>query len=124
MTEYEHMELDFSQLLVPDIKFAVRCETEEEARQFVVTVIEQFPDKDSYFHSNDVRWDEDNYGLNGGRAYFPDLNNVENEPFMHGDVRYAEAYGYTIVYFKDLIVKTQLEESDMPLDMLFGASKV
>lgn len=124
MTKYEHMELDFSPLLAPGIKFAVRCETEEEARQFVVAVIEQFPDKDSYFHSNDVRWDDDNYGLDGGRAYFPDLNNVESEPFMHGDVRYAEEFGYTIIYFEDLIVKTQLEESDMPLDMLFGVSKV
>ena len=119
MAECERLDVDLSSLLVPDIKFAVRCETHEEAIQFVRAVSEQFPDKETYVSPNNTKWNEDNYGNHGGRAYFPDLNNVENEPFMHGDVEFANNYGYTLIYFRDLLVKTQIEESDMPLDMLF-----
>ena len=124
MTECEYMELDLFPLLVPDMKFAVRCETEEEAIRFIAAVIEQNPNKEYYINPYNPRWDEDNYGFDGGRAYFPDLNDVENEPLMHGDVQYAKECGYTLIHFNDLLVKTQLKESDMPLDMLFGASEV
>lgn len=123
MAECEHPDVDLSPLLVPDIKFAVRCETHEEAIQFARAVSEQFPDKKTYVSPNHTKWNEDNYGNHGGRAYFPDLNNVENEPFMHGDVEFANNYGYTLIYFRDLLVKTQIEESDMSLDMLFNIAK-
>lgn len=124
MEEHEYPEVDLSPLLAPDIKFAVRCETHEEAIQFIKAVKEHFPNKDTHIYPNDTKWNEDNYGNHGGRAYFPDLNNAENEPFMHGDVEFANNYGYTLIYFRDLLVKTQIEESDIPLDMLFGAAKV
>lgn len=123
MAECECLDVDLSPLLVPDIKFAVRCETHEEAIQFVRAVSEQFPDKETYISPNNTKWNEDNYGSHGGRAYFPDLNNVENEPFMHGDVKFANNHGYTLIYFRDLLVKTQIEESDMSLDMLFNIAK-
>lgn len=123
MAECERPDVDLSPLLVPDIKFAVRCETHEEAIQFVRAVSEQFPDKETYVSNNNTKWNEDNYGNHGGRAYFPDLNNVENEPFMSGDVEFANNYGYTLIYFRDLLVKTQIEESDMSLDMLFNIAK-
>lgn len=121
MAEYEHPEVDLSPLLVPGIKFAVRCETQKEAIQFITAVREQFPDKETYVLPNNTKWNEDNYGNHGGRAYFPDLNNEEGEPLMHGDVEFANSYGFTLVYFEDLLVKTQIEESDMPLDVLFGS---
>lgn len=124
MAEYEHPEVDLSPLLVPGIKFAVRCETEEEAIQFATAVTEQFPGKKTYIRPSNVRWMDDNSGIDGGRAYFPDLNEVEHEPMMYGNVQWAIDNGYTIVYFGDMIITTQLEESDMPLDMLFGVSKV
>ena len=123
MAEYEHPEVDLSPLLVPGIKFAVRCETQDEAIQFITAVREQFPDKEAYVSPNDTRWNEDNHGYYGGRAYFPDLNNAENEPFSHGDVDYANSCGYTLIYFIDVLAQTQIEESAMPLDMLFGTAE-
>lgn len=123
MAECECLDIDLSPPLVPDIKFAVRCETHEEAIQFVRAVSEQFPDKKAYISPNNTKWNEDNYGNHGGRAYFPDLNNVENEPLLHGDVEFANNYGYTLIYFRDLLIKTQIEESDMSLDMLFNIAK-
>lgn len=120
MSEYEYMELDLSPLLTPNIKFAVRCETEEEAKQFIAAVIDQFPDKTTNLHPSRPRWDDDNYGNYGGRAYFPDLNNAEKCKFVGGDVKFANDYGYTLIYFRDLLVQTQIDESDMSLDMLFG----
>lgn len=123
MAECECLDVDLSPLLVPDIKFAVRCETHEEAIQFVRAVSAHFPDKETYVFPNNTKWNEDNYGNHGGRVYFPDLNNVENEPFMHGDMEFANNYGYTLIYFRDLLVETQIEESDMSLDMLFNIAK-
>lgn len=123
MAKYPYPEIDFSPLLVPDVKFAVRCETEEEARQFIAAVIDQFPEKKTKLHPSAPKWYDDNYGNHGGRAYFPDLNDAEGEDFMHGDVEFADNYGFTLVYFEDLLVKTQIEESDMSLDMLFSIAK-
>lgn len=119
--KYEDVEVDLSPLLVPDVKFAVRCETKDEAVQFITAVISQFPEKDTFLSPEYHRWDDDNYcKVDGGRAYFPDLNYVEDEAFMHGDVQYAEVNGFTLVYFKNLLVETQIiAESDMPLTMLF-----
>lgn len=117
MGKYESLEVDLSQLCAPDIKFAVQCETEEEAAQFISAVIEQFPEKESHIHPRNTMW---RYGV----AYFPDLNNVENDPFMHGSLDFANNYGYTVVHFRDLIVQAQLDESDMPLTMLLGLAKV
>lgn len=116
-------DIDFAPLLVPNIKFALRCETEDEAIQFLAAVESNFPSKDTYVTSTNPRWNEDNYGRDGGRAYFPDLNYAENDPIMTGAVEYAIEYGYTIVYFRDLIVQKQIEESDMPIDILFAPVK-
>lgn len=119
MVQYESQDIDLSPLLVPDIRFAVRCTTYEEARQFVTAVLAQFPGKDTWLSKDEIRWRNDNEGRHGGRAYFPDLNNVEGEPFVIGDVDFANDNGYTLIYFTELINQVQITESDMPLEFLF-----
>lgn len=116
-------DIDFTPLLVPNIKFALRCETEYEALQFFTAVQAHFPGKKSYVSTTDLKWNNDIDGRFGGRAYFPDLNDVEHDPIMTGDMNYATENGYAIVYFKDLVIRSQIEESDMPLDVLFGSAK-
>ena len=116
-------DIDFSPLLVPNIKFALRCETEDEAFQFFSAVETHFPDKDSYVSTTKLNWNNDIDGRHGGRVYYPDLNDVEHDPIMIGDMNYATENGYAIVYFKDLVIRSQIEESDMPLDVLFGSEK-
>lgn len=116
-------EVDFSQLLVPGIKFAVRCETEDEAKQFVAAVNHFFPRKAKRVNPNNPRWDNDNFGGDeGGRAYFPNLNDAEgDDPLLIGGVSYAARYGYTLVSFQSLLQTRQIEESDMPISVLFDS---
>lgn len=114
-------DIDFSPLLVPNIKFAVRCETEEEARQFFTAIAAKFPDKESQIRPTNLMWRNDNDGKDGGRAYFPDLNYAEHDPIMHGSLKFAIDYGYTVVYYRDLVIQKLIEESDMSFDILFGS---
>lgn len=115
-------DVDLSQLLVPDIKFAVRCETEEEAEQFVAAVNHFFPCKAKRVNPNNPRWDDDNGGDDGGRAYFPNLNDAEgDDPLLIGSVSYAVQYEYTLVSFQSLLQTRWIEESDMPISTLFDS---
>lgn len=122
MEKYEMVcadDIDFSPLLVPNIKFAVRCESKEEAHAFVCAMIDRYPHKCDFWTKNDDKWHNDLDGRYGGRAYYPDINDAESDHFCTGDVQFALDHGYTIVKFSELINQTQLEESDMPLDILF-----
>lgn len=114
-----HPCLDLSQLLTPGVKFAVRCESQDEARYFVASVLEQFPDKPTNLSVANPRWRDDNNGMHGGRAYFPDLNNVDSDMFVVGDVEFAKHYHYKLVYYHELLPR-DLEESDASLDILLG----
>ena len=119
----DRIEVDLSSLLTPGVLFAVRCETEDEARHLIGAMFEQYPGKMRYWPSRDTMWRDDNYGESGGRAYFPDLNDEEDENFMHGSVQYADAAGYTLVYFSDLVIQdSQIKESDMAIGDLLGIS--
>lgn len=120
---HEYVGIDLSPLLVPDMKFAVRCETAEEARRFIEAVQLEFPYKINSITPSRVRWDDDNEGHDGGRAYYPDLNGIECDPLMVGSVNYAVSHHYEVINFVDLVIKTNIEESDMPLSELFEALK-
>lgn len=120
---HEYVGIDLSPLLVPDMKFAVRCETAEEARQFIEAVQLEFPYKINSITPSRVRWNDDNEGMGGGRAYYPDLNDIERDPLMVGSVNFARSHNYKVINFVDLAIKTDIEESDMPLRELFEASK-
>lgn len=118
--EYQYPEIDFSPLLVPNVRFAVRCESEEEAKAFVHAMIDNFPHKCEYWDKSDIKWRNDLNGAYGGRAYYPDINNAECDNFSTGDIQFARDNGFTIVKFSDLLIdQTQIEESNMPIDMLF-----
>lgn len=115
-------QVDLSQLLVPDIKFAVRCETEEEAEQFVAAVSRCFPDKAKRINPYNTRWDYDNNGEDGGRAYYPNLNDADGfDPMLIGSVDFAVRYGYILISFGSLSQTHQIEESDMPISVLFDS---
>ena len=115
------VEVDFSPLLTPGVQFAIRCETEEEAQHLIDAMYNQYPEKMRYWDGRRTAWNSDNYGTDGGRAYFPDLNDEEDEDFMQGSVSFADAAGYTLVYFSDLVIQdSQIQESDMEIGELFG----
>ncbi len=119
---YEYPTVDFTPLLEPEKLFAVRCESEDEARHLIAAMRVQFPDKMRHWPKDgSTFWGNDNGRADGGRAYFPDINDAEHDRFLHGDVRYAKENGFTIVQFSDLVVQDEpLEESDMALTDLVG----
>lgn len=124
-SEYQYNEIDFSPLLVPDIKFAVRCENEDEARAFVCAMIDNFPLKCENWDKSDARWRNDLDGAYGGRAYYPDINDAEYDNFTCGDVQFARDNGFVIVNFSELIVgQEQIDESDMSIDELLGMKNI
>lgn len=119
-SETEYPEVDLTPLLTPGVKFAVRCESEEEALSFLDAMMSCYPEKCRNWRIGDVNWDDDNEGCCGGRAYFPDINDIEMTPFQYYDMDYALEEGYTIVYFSELIVDQEsIQESDMPFESLF-----
>ncbi len=115
----DYPELDLTPILTPGIKFAVRCESKEEARHFIAAMTVQFPDKVGILSVEDTRWNNDLNGNRGGRAYFPDANNVEKDPLMAGDVQYAQQNGYTLVKFEEL-KQDDIAEASEDLSILFG----
>lgn len=62
---HEYVGIDLSPLLSPGIKFAVRCETAKEARQFIEAVQLEFPQKINTVTPSRGRWDNDNGGREG-----------------------------------------------------------
>ena len=112
-------EIDLSPLLSPNRRFAVRCETEEEAKLFIAAVIEQFPDKTTNLSVNNTRWRNDNNGEYGGTAYFPDLNNADSDSFVVGDVEYAKHHSYKLIKFTELL-STDIDESDADITSLLS----
>lgn len=117
---YDYPAVDFTPLLEPEKLFAVRCESEEEVRNLIAAMKIQFPEKVKSWSLSRTHWENDLDGAAGGKAYFPDVNDVEHERFLHGDVRYAEEHGYIIVPFSKLIDNRNIEESDMTLTDLVG----
>lgn len=118
---YDYPAVDFSPLLEPGKLFAVRCESEEEARNLIAGMKIQFPEKIRSWSLSNTYWDNDNDGMDEGRAYFPDVNDAEHDRFLHGDVRYAKENGFEIVPFSALIQpEIPIEESDMSIKELLG----
>lgn len=112
-------DLDFSPVMTPGVRFAVQCESEDEARHFVSEMIRQFPAKCKNWSDGETRWGE--YGDDeGGMAYYPDVNNAENELLSFSGMDYPYVAGYTVVTFSELLSEqNEMQESDMPLGALF-----
>lgn len=109
--------LDFSPLLVKGPRFAVYCETEEEALIFLRRYREEYPDRCSTWREDDTH-----FGRYDRHCYRPNLNMPEDWGLKYCSYEHYEGEGFTIIPFADLIVQSDIEESDLSMDALFGGT--
>lgn len=115
LTEYD--KLDLTPLLGVG-KFVVFCQTEYEAQCLLATLKEQFPDKCRWWSLPGVYWKDTR---NEGQLYFPDINNAEKIKLCWNDIDYPNIDQYTVIDCSSLFpTQADLNESDAPLDILFG----
>ena len=67
-------------------------------------------------------WGEDDtrFGRYDRYCYRPNLNMPEGWGLKYCSYEYYECEGFTIIPFADLIVKSDIEESELSIDALFG----
>lgn len=94
-------ELDLSVLLEPGVKFCVRCTEQQDAKNFVSAMMEQYPDRTKHWTLDDHklrRFEPGSY-----LDFFPDINNMDRWGDLSWDDRhYAENHGYRIICFDDI----------------------
>lgn len=107
--------IDFSQLLVHGTRYAVHCETREEAEIFLSCLREKYPEK-----CENWKRGETHFGKYSTTCYSPCLNMGEYETLKYCNKGYYEDEGYTVIPFTALIVQPDIEESELSMDALFG----
>ena len=107
--------LDFSPLLVKGEKFAVYCETQEDAIIFLRCYRAKYPDKCRTWKEDDTH-----FGSYERHCYRPNLNMPAEWTLKYCSYEHYEEEGFTIIPFQDLIVHPDIEESDLSMDVLFG----
>lgn len=108
-------ELDLSRMFeLP--KCAVRCRTREDAKALVANFDTQYPGMADYFDPENPDWD---YGDETAYTLF---YSDEDEPtsLSRTDFGWFEEEGYEVIEFSELLNTTEIEESDMPIESLFG----
>lgn len=107
--------IDFSPLLVNGMMFAVYCGTKEDALIFLRCFKKRYPERC-------ITWGEDvtSFGAYERYCFRPNLNTSYGS-LKYCSYEYYKEKGFVIIPFEDLIVSsTDIEESELPIDTLFG----
>lgn len=117
-TIHDYPPLDFSRLLEPDKKLAVRCMSEHDAEWFLASMKVHYPRKCENWTYPKTRW------CGGDHIdYFPYLNNCDGTRLMYASRNWAEENNYIIIPFEELIAeldKGEIDQSDISIGELFG----
>lgn len=112
-------ELDLSRMFeLP--RCAVRVRTPEDAETLIANFRNQYPGKAKYFRMDDTGWDEYEEDT-AYTLYYPDED--DHGTLSRTEYDWFEEQGYEIIEFSALLDTAEIEESDMPLESLFGAIK-
>ena len=121
MNEFSPDDVDFSAISSGRERFAVLCNTEDEAECLINATHTQFPGTrggtfDRYTYFNDE-----------GTYYFLNLNGADSDACGRAprltyswDSNYVETHGYVVVPFCVLLKPRELEPSDEDISMLLG----
>lgn len=109
------VELDFSPLLENGKRFAVHCETKEDALHFLACLRKKYPEKCSGWEVG-----ETHFGRYSTTCYSPCLNMGELYTLKFCSKGFYVDEGYTIIPYVDLIVVPEIEESEQSLDFLLN----
>lgn len=109
------IELDFSPLLVKGQRFAVHCETKADAENFLACLRASYPER-----CGNWRVGETHFGRYSTTCYSPCLNMGEYDTLKYCSKGFYVDEGYTIIPYADLIVTSEIEESEQSLDFLLN----
>lgn len=111
--------IDFTLLWDETKGYAVHCSTKEDAEEFIEWSRALFPGMMEAWAPG-----ETNYRQHESETIYTFDSKISGEwrksKLMYGDVHTAENMGYTVIEFSDIFTMPELEESEMPLDMLLG----
>lgn len=111
------VELDLSPLLVKGKRLAVHCKTKEDAIHLLKCLTLEYPERC-------IGWatGETHFGQYRNMCYCPRLNTDDILGLTYCSVEHFEELGYTIIPFEELLVCTDINESERSLDFLFGGT--
>ena len=105
-------DIDLSPLI--GAKKVVHCVTSEDAEHFLAVMRRQYPERC-------VGWTNTNYSSYGPETcYRPNLKMPVGYTMKYGSISRYVSDGYDIIPFSDLIIDTDIEESDYPFDFFMN----
>ena len=107
--------IDFTPLMADGKRFAVYIQTEEDAYEFLKQYKESFPHKFRGWSLADIHFD-----AYERICYRPNLNMPDPITLKYCSYQYYEENGFTIIPFEDLIVHSEILESDCEISTLFA----
>ena len=108
-------EIDFYPLLQPGETFVVHCKTEEEANNFLRCLRNAYPGKCSDWEDGVTHW-----GKYKNMCYRPKLNMPNEHKLSYASLEHYLAEGYTVVPYENLLIQSDIEESEHRLDLLLS----
>lgn len=102
---------------------ALHCANEEEARQFLHYLKDNYPEWCEEWEENETRINSC-YGDGIGYTFYWQNDNGEwiKDILMFGDISAIRDDGYDVLELWELMSTKELEESDKPIDILFGGA--
>ena len=116
--DYQYAPLDFSSIMGE--KFAVHCQTEEDAKHFCHEVKRQFGK--TFWSESEVKIST-NWNMHKEQTAYTAKLNDNDLPMTYCYIDWYVAKGYLIVPFDDLRVSSELDEFELDgidLNTLFG----
>lgn len=108
-------EIDFSPLLCEGKTFVVHCKTEDEAINFLQCLRNAYPDKCVDWEDGVTHW-----GKYKNICYRPKLNMPSGYRLSYASLEHYLAEGYVVIPYEDLVIPSDIDESDQPINILVG----
>ena len=113
--EANAIELDFSPLLTEGEKFAVHCETEEDAIHFLKCLRQAYPRRCRTWSPSETHW-----GAHEKMCYRPNLNMPDEYTLKYCSLEHYEQNGFKIIRYDELIIHPDIKESEQSLGFLLN----
>lgn len=121
LNEFSPDDVDFSAISSGRERFAVLCNTEDEAKCLINATHAQFPE------TRGGPFDDWTFFQDEGTYYFLNLNGSDSDSYRSAprltyswDTNYVETHGYIVIPFCALLKPMELEPSDEDISMLIG----
>lgn len=111
--------IDYTKLWNETKGYAVRCATREEAEEFIEWTRVLYPGMMDAWEPGELNYDK--HGLETIYTFDYKISGEwRKHKLLFGAIKEARSLGYTIIEFADIYTPFELQESDKPMDFLFG----